>query len=201
MRLYELFSAILDYPDSQLSCRVDEATVLLSTLHPAAATLLKEFQVFLGKTPIGTMEEIYSKNFDLQAVCSPYVGYHLFGEDQRRALFMAGLKKDYKANQFSCGNELPDHLGVMLRFLATESQDGRDEIVDLCIIPALEKMIVALDGASNPYRKVLESLLLVLRQLRNVSTDEFQYRGQSATVFTTPQQVEKRLIISDEVKP
>ncbi len=172
MRLYELFSTILDYPDSQLSERVDEAIALLSSLHGKASTLLAEFQTFLAKTPIGTMEEIYSRTFDLQAVCFPYVGYHLFGEDHRRGLFMAGLKGDYKANQFSCGNELPDHLGVMLRFLANESHEGRDEMIDLCVIPALKKMVARLDGASNPYQKVLESLLLVLRQLRN-SMNEF----------------------------
>ncbi len=191
MRLCELFSAILDYPNSQLSRRVEETNTLLSPLHEEAAALLKEFQAFVGKTPIGTIEEIYSKTFDLQAVCFPYVGYHLFGEDHRRALFMAGLKEDYKANQFSCGNELPDHLAVMLRFLTVASQDERDEIIDLCIIPALKKMGARLERTSNPYRKVLESLLFVFRQLGSVSTDELQYPEPRSTDATTPKEIKK----------
>ncbi len=187
MKLYELFSAILDYPDLKLSERVDETIALLSSFHGKAATLLREFQTFLAKTPMGTVEEIYSKTFDLQAVCYPYVGYHLFGEDHRRALFMAGLKGDYKANQFSCGNELPDHLGVMLRFLGKENQDGRDEMIDLCIIPALKKMVAGLAGTSNPYRNVLESLLLAFWQLRNSSLGEFHDAEPRATDSATPE--------------
>jgi len=190
MRLFELFSAILDYPDSQLSHRVDGAITLLSPLHGEAATLLKEFRAFLAKTPIGTMEEIYSRTFDLQAVCFPYVGYHLFGEDHRRGLFMANLKGDYKANQFSCGNELPDHLGVMLHFLAIESHGGQDEMIDLCVIPALKKMVAGLDGTSNPYRGVLESLLLVLQELRSSSIEEFQDSESGSIDSATPKEVE-----------
>ncbi len=191
MKLFELYSAILDYPDSQLSERVDEAIVLLSSLHGKAAALLTEFQTFLAKTPIGTMEEIYSRTFDLQAVCFPYVGFHLFGEDHRRALFMAGLKGDYRANQFSCGNELPDHLRVMLRFLAGDSHEGRDELIDLCVIPALKKMAAGLADTSNPYWNVLESLLLAFWQLRNSSVEEFRYPGPGSTDSTTSDGVKR----------
>jgi len=39
------------------------------------------------------MEELYTRTFDLQAVCSPYVGYQLFGDSYKRGIFMARLNE------------------------------------------------------------------------------------------------------------
>jgi nitrate reductase assembly molybdenum cofactor insertion protein NarJ len=35
---------------------------------------------FAGSTPASRLEEIYTGTFDLNLVCFPYPGYHLFGE-------------------------------------------------------------------------------------------------------------------------
>jgi nitrate reductase assembly molybdenum cofactor insertion protein NarJ len=76
---------------------------------------------------------------------------------------MAGLKEHYGTYGFSEGAELPDRLSVMLRFLTLEEDAEQAEIIDWCLVPALEKMVAELKDGSNPYRVVLQALLLTLK--------------------------------------
>ncbi len=128
-----------------------------------AVRFLDEFRVFLQTTTLERMEEIYTRTFDLQAICHPYVGYQLFGNGSQRGMFMAGLKEQYKICGFSERNELPDHLGIMLRFASTCTTPERKELVNKCIIPAVKKMVSGFEDDRNPYKRVLEALLLFLQ--------------------------------------
>lgn len=120
MSLYQKLAEVLDYPGPDLSQRLDDCIALSSPLDEGAASLLKEFRAFLEKFPLDTIKELYTRTFDLEAVCYPYVGYHLFGDGNHRGMFLAGLIEHYQIYDFSSGNELPDCLSVMLRFLARD---------------------------------------------------------------------------------
>jgi len=161
---YHLFAQILEYPKPGLSERIKECLSLLTSPNNEAKILLTKFQNFVDRTPLGCLEEIYTFTFDLQPVCCLYVGYHLFGEDQRRAILMARLKEHYSVHGFSLFNELPDHVGVILRFLAIENDEEREELIALCIIPALKKMVKRFEGTTNPYGELLHALFLVLHE-------------------------------------
>lgn len=163
MSLYQRLADVMDYPGPDLSQRVDECIALSSPLHEEGTSLLKEFRAALGKIPLETMEELYTRMFDPGAACHPYVGYHLFGDGNHRGVFLAGLKEHYQIYDFSAGNELPDHLGVMLRFLERdEDSEERDEMLFLCILPALRKMLQGFRDAGNPYHELLKAILLLL---------------------------------------
>ena len=165
-RLYPLFAEMLGYPDYSLYECFDECISLLMGWHREAAKLLRKFESILARVPLTEMQEIYTRTFDLQPACYPYVGYHLFGENYRRELFMAGLKKRYHTHGFSPGKELPDHLPVILRFLAEPSRDDRnDELIHECVIPSLQKMLAeGLKEEDDPYRGVMQALLLTLQK-------------------------------------
>ncbi len=164
MDLYRLFAQLLEYPTQSLPNQVDEGISLLTFVHRQAIPMLDEFRTFLRMTSLDRIEELYTRTFDLQAICHPYVGYHLFGNGSQRGLFMAGLKEHYKACGFSIGNELPDHLGIMLRFASNCTTPEREELVNKCIIPAVERMVPQFEDDRNPYKKVLEALLLFLQE-------------------------------------
>jgi nitrate reductase delta subunit len=162
---YQKLAAILEYPTSFLWEHLEGCIHILAASHDGAADLLRRFKSFLEQTPISEMEEIYTRTFDLQPLCFPYVGYHLFGEDTRRGMFMVKLKERYRFYDFSPGNELPDHLAVMLRFLARlEEGEESGELVRACIIPSLEKMIRGFGDRENAYRLVMEALLAVTQE-------------------------------------
>lgn len=161
MSILEKFAGLLDYPRADFREKINECFHLLCDLNTEAATRISTFNRFAIHTPISRMEEVYTRTFDLQPVCSLYMGHHLFGEGPRRGIFMAGLKEHYGLHGFSSGMELPDHLSVMLRFLAKWEAD-RKEIIEACVVPCLKKMVETLHKGNNPYRDLLEGLLLFL---------------------------------------
>jgi len=163
MELYRLFGEILGYPTPSLHNQVDECLSLLTYLDMDAVGLINEFRAFLEITTLEQMEEIYTRTFDLQAICHPYVGYHLFGNGSQRGMFMAGLIEQYNVCRFSVGNELPDHIGIMLHFASTCTNAERKELVNECVAPAVKKMVSGFEDDKNPYKKVLEALLLFLQ--------------------------------------
>ena len=164
-RVLRMFASLLDYPREGLAPLAEEAERELCRSRPEAAPLLAEFRASLRETPPARMEEIYTATFDLQAACCPYLGVHLFGEGQKRRIFLARLNEIYGDHGFRAAGELPDHLIAVLRFLA-ESAGGDDAraLREDGLLPALEKMAEAFpQGSANPYGKVLGALRIALR--------------------------------------
>lgn len=141
-RILGLFAEILDYPQSDLTSKTRECEGLLVENVPEAAGLLAEFGAFVEETPPGRLEEVYTGYFDLNPVCHPYVGYHLFGESYKRSEFLLTLKELYREHGFVIGDaELPDRVSVMLRFLSGCRDDTLvRETAAEGILPALDRI-------------------------------------------------------------
>ena len=162
---YRLFADLLSCPTASLPARARECASLLASVDGDAADLVDRFRDFLEETTPGRLEEIHAGVFDLQPICCPYVGYHLFGEHYRRGVFMARLREHYRAHSFPAGEELPDHIVVLLRYLAGRHDEETDrDLVTECLLPAAEKMVKGFADGTNPYRGILEALVLLLRR-------------------------------------
>lgn len=177
--ILSLFADMLEYPRPGLSEAAQECAALVTPQNPEAGTRLLGFCAFVEQTPLGRLEEVYTGTFDLDAACHPYVGYHLFGESYRRSVFLLELKERYRAHGFVMEHELPDHLAVLLRFLAISDDAAlTGEIIHEALLPALERMTGKAPSAGydeeepsvsqgqrrqNPYHQVLEALWLVLQ--------------------------------------
>ena len=165
MELLNLFAHIFDPPGPFLFKLVDECVDMLTPSRPEAAVLMNQFKTFIEQTPFSRMEKIYVETFSPQGGCYPYVGYHLFGDGSHRRMFLAGLEEHYQIYHFSAASELPDHLGIMLRFLVEdEDEEERDELISLCMIPGLKRMLEGCEDKPTPYREVFQALLLLLRE-------------------------------------
>lgn len=164
-RIYQFFAEMLEYPQPDLRVSVREGLFCLEPLYPGIADLLKAFASYVRSTPMEEVEEVYTRTFDLQPLCAPYVGYHLLGEDHRRSFFMARLKEYYAKCGFAIGKELPDHLSLILRFLSLRGDGDKErELVTECVTPAVAKMVSRLPEEENPYKQVLRALLLLLQE-------------------------------------
>lgn len=188
-----LFADLLAYPEGSLEGPLGACERLLAPAHPEAAAALAEFRAFAEGAPVCRLQEVYTGAFDFGTAGYPYVGYHLFGETYRRSVFLLGLKERYRADGFAPGVELPDHLAVLLRFLATTPDETlREELAREALLPALERMAgdargaaeadaapaatdagpgpapleAVPDGAPRPYEPVLRALRLVLEARR-----------------------------------
>lgn len=181
-RLFRSFATILEYPRPGLAETARECEALLVEDNPEAAALLRQFRDVAEEVPLGRLEEIYTGTFDLNTSCFPYAGYHLFGESYKRSVFLLGLKERYQAHGFAVEGELPDHLAVLLRFLATtdDAELGR-ELIEEALLPVLPRLLgegpeaEASDEDQEPpersesievYRRVLRALRLTLQQPR-----------------------------------
>lgn len=159
----DMFADLLAYPSGSETDIAAKGASDLSGEFPEAAALLGEVRSFFADTPRERAEEIFTATFDLQAACAPYVGFHLFGEGYKRRIFLAGMNALYTSRGFPAGGELPDHIAVVLRFLASSTANEQTrEIVEDGLIPALPKMIGKFEDARNPYGNVLRALQSVL---------------------------------------
>lgn len=182
-RLLAHFAALLEYPAPGLVEAARACEELLAEQVPAAFDLLQKFRALVETTPSPRLEEIYSGSFDLDPTWYPYVGYHLLGESYKRSIFLVKLKESYATEGFTFGTELPDHLSVVLRFLATTRDDAlASELTREALLPTLERMTGKKKSAgydeesqdsqpdrwkAHPYGWVLEALRLALRELTN----------------------------------
>jgi nitrate reductase delta subunit len=150
------YAALFAYPTADLEVPVRRASALAG---PGAGAALDRFRGWLSASTIAEREEEHTAVFDLDPACPPYVGHHLVGEGPRRGAFLARLAGVYAAAGFAGEGELPDHLSLVLRFLAA-SPDGpdRDALLVEALVPALERMRAALARRETPYRHLLESL-------------------------------------------
>jgi nitrate reductase delta subunit len=160
-QLLALFAKMLDYPQPALAELTRECE---EQVCGSAREGLAEFRRFVTETPREKLEEAYTETFDLGVERCPYVGYHLYGDGYSRNRFLQELNARYRACGFDPGSELPDHLPVMLRFLAAfQGGEEREVILREAIEPALEKMIAAASSPVSGYGPLLRSLAAALK--------------------------------------
>jgi len=141
-RIFACFAEMLDYPHPGLVRAVRKATEMMPADGGQTSALLEGFRDFLQTTPAGRLEEIYTATFDFEGAFHPYIGHHLLGDSYKRSALLVGLKERYRACGVEAGNELPDHLTVVLRFLAAcDDAKLKQELISEALLPALNKML------------------------------------------------------------
>jgi nitrate reductase delta subunit len=153
------FSTLLSYPSQSVTTDAIACSADLKLVSPEASTSLEDFISFLKASDISRIEEAFTGTFDLQSLCHPYVGYQLCGESQQRTMFMIKLKELYQQHGFISGNELPDHLTEVMRFIGSiADQDCRQEIIQDGLLPALAKITQGIESDGHPYVSLLNAL-------------------------------------------
>lgn len=162
---YSLLGKLLEYPRPTMKESAASCAEQLESDYPKIAPLLAPFVEYVQQADLNELEELYTKTFDIQAVCHLDIGYVLFGEDYKRGSFLVQIKREHEAYGNPYGPELPDYLPYVLSLLGTMSDRERaDELVRLIVLPALEKMLQGFKKEGNVYRTVLEVVLRVLQE-------------------------------------
>lgn len=167
-KTFAYFAELLTYPTPRLENQARTCLTLLAVDFPEAAQYMQTFRERTQTIPTGRMEEIYTGTFDVNPTCFIYAGYMMFGESFKRGKFMVRLQEEYRTYGFDRGDELPDHMAVLMRFLSTV--DVRDpfvqSLIDDCLMQVLEKMIAGfnIDG-DNPYLPLLMAIAGVLEKI------------------------------------
>lgn len=172
------FADVLSYPYASPIAVAGASADLVRERSDEAATLLEAFASLVDSAGLGTLQEEYTRAFDLDTMskteptCYPYVGHYLFDESHKRGAFILGLKKRYRATGFEDDSDLPDHLVVLLRFLTVcEDDELAEELVDDAILPALARMAVAAGRPPTEEVSIRGAYIGVLRALELTLSD------------------------------
>ncbi|CAH2031495.1 nitrate reductase molybdenum cofactor assembly chaperone [Trichlorobacter ammonificans] len=169
--LYDALSRLLDYPENPEQVRRDQALVgdLLGRRYPDCH--LDSFAAFVASSPEAALQEEYVATFDFNPTTAPYLGHHLFGDNQKKGGYMIMLKQEYERRGYVAnGCELPDHLAVVLGFLAhqarreetEEEAETRRRFIAQCVLPGVERLQAAFDERQHsPWRPLIEAVRLL----------------------------------------
>ncbi|MBI4344634.1 MAG: nitrate reductase molybdenum cofactor assembly chaperone [Euryarchaeota archaeon] len=153
-RIYALFADLLAYPQENPAEKAKACLDLLRQ-HPRSAAAVQKFLEFAQRQDLGRLQEVYTHTFDLNPVCSLYIGYHLYGESFRRGDYMVRLKGAYRARGLDPGNELPDHLTLIFRYLSASPEGSDLPVITEDVVPAIEAMAKTFEGSGNAYGEVV----------------------------------------------
>lgn len=107
------------------------------------------------------LESVFLNAFEITPACVPYVGVHLFGEENfKRSAFMAQLNRRYRELDLAAGTELPDHIAMLLKFADRIEGEEQRDLFEFCLLGPLRKMLAHLAPA-HPYAPLLRAVTAV----------------------------------------
>lgn len=158
--IYAAFAGLLTYPEVDYPQRM-EASLRLA---PAQCREeLEQFCMLVRDLATHQLQELFTRTFDLNPVCSLDLGWHLFGENYERGLLLVRIREELRRYRLAESSELPDHLTHVLRLVARMEHERATDFVAACVLPALEKMLHAIRGKDNPFEYVMVATRNLLR--------------------------------------
>lgn len=170
-RTLKSLSLVLSYPTLELQQAMPEIGGVLaadSRLTAAARRALRPLVDELAQRDIYDLEESYVMLFDRSRTLSLNLFEHVHGESRDRGGAMVSLVETYRAGGFEpATTELPDHLPVLLEFLATRPfGEAREILADAAHIFA------ALSERLTRRGSVYAAVFTALTQLAGTAADE-----------------------------
>jgi len=179
-KIHELLAGLVSYPQPGYHRQVDECRLALAEAHPAVAPLLDEFTQAIGPLAVEDLQELYTRTFDLNPVCSLELGWHLFGENYDRGALLVKMRQELRRYGLVESAELPDHLTHALILLGHMEPERAQDFAMTCVLPAIAKMLAAFSGKAEgketvpaaaltppatPFANVMQAIAIVLNSL------------------------------------
>lgn len=165
--MLDSYAEILMYPKSDHDSRVQFCIDQFPNEHADVRDLISEYLSLVDPLSLSEMEELYIKTFDLNKTGTLDLGWHLFGEDYNRGLFLVKIRQYLQLLKIPETTELPDHVSQVLRVLGRMSRDEANQFAYACVIPALETIAEGIQE-DNPHDRLIRGLILLLRSLFEV---------------------------------
>ncbi len=142
---YNDLAGLFDFPGPEYRPQAKRLLTFLAEHYPQAAT---ELQLFLDVIPDSenSLQELYTRTFEIQSLTTLGIGYILFGDDYKRGDLLANLNREHGLAGTDCHGELADHLPNVLRLIPLlQDDDLRQELVADLLLPAVALMIQEFD--------------------------------------------------------
>jgi len=155
----EAVAALFTYPRTDYANAAKNAVACSGSAAPA----LLEFAQEIRRMSLSGLQELYTTTFDLSPVCALDLGWHLFGEDYKRGLFLARMRRELLLHGIPETVELPDHLSYALLLLARMGPTQAEEFAAVIVGPAVERMLKCM-----PSDNLFSCLLQAVQELINL---------------------------------
>jgi nitrate reductase delta subunit len=164
---YASLARMLEYPEQKealLAANDDLSSFLLEN---DMGSPLATFAEFVATSTLAELQEDYVATFDFSPAVAPYLGHHLYGDNQKKGAYLIRLKQEFGRHGFTpLGNELPDHLSLVLGFLAHlarhEDQGTRRTFISDCVLPGMERLAAGFASRQySPWKPVVDAARLL----------------------------------------
>lgn len=169
-------SLLLGYPDDQLVADLPVVRAAIDTLPDRLAEPLRRVVDQLEATPLPDLQVDYVETFDSRRRCNLYLTYFTHGDTRKRGLALLRFKQTYLRSGFvldadpARGEELPDHLCVVLEYAATVDQRlGWKLLLDHRA--SLELLRLSLRDAGSLWTGAVEAVCATLPRVRADEAD------------------------------
>jgi nitrate reductase molybdenum cofactor assembly chaperone NarJ/NarW len=164
-------SLLLGYPDEQVLDRLDLLRRTAATLPAPVGAPLLRFLGHVASTPPGELAAGYVATFDHRKRCCLFLTYYAYGDTRKRGMALLQLKQAYAAAGLNLvGDELPDHLCVILEFAGTGDPAAGRALL-MAHRAGLELLRLALRDVNSPWADVLDSVSATLPPLAGGERD------------------------------
>ena len=161
-KVLDAFARLLAYPDQHTAQAAELLYIVLAGELDDAAAEISKFGSFMERSDAWQVEEAFTRTFDINPACALEVGWHLFGEEYARGMFLVRMREELRKYNLPESAELTDHIVHVLAVVAAMPDDEAARFVTACVQPAIEKMNSAIAHMETPYRHVIASLAAVV---------------------------------------
>jgi nitrate reductase delta subunit len=153
---------LLTYPSKDYGRQLPGIIAHLRDWDLATADALAAFEEYVRTSSVEHLQEGFTQTFDLNPVCALEVGWQLFGEEYERGAFMVRMRQLLREHGIDERGELPDHLSSLLAVLARLEPGQAQAFAADALVPAVEKMVAAIEKSDSPFRPVLQGIGLMV---------------------------------------
>lgn len=162
---YHILAPLFEYPGADYPNRVRDVRDCLQGRYSDAVEELDRFIELLPADDLHTMQELFTRSFDVQAVTTLDVGYVLFGDDYKRGTLLANLNREHRNARVDTGTELADYIPNLMRLMAViEDEEVLHDLAYAILGPALLEMIAEFSAEriqkrNKSYKKHYKTLI------------------------------------------
>jgi nitrate reductase delta subunit len=169
--VWQSASLLLGYPDERLLTDLPMLRGATTALPDRFAEPLADVVDHLEDTPLTDLQVAYVDTFDSRRRCNLFLTYFVHGDTRKRGLALLRFKQTYLRSGFvldadpAQGEELPDHLCVVLEYAATVDQRlGWGLLLDHRA--SVELLRLSLRDAGSPWAGAVEAVCATLPPLK-----------------------------------
>ena len=161
--LYAELATLFGYPQPGYHQHARQCLDAIGVAPTPAVSQFREFCDGIVYLNCEELQELFTRTFDLNPLCTLEMGWQLYGEDYARGALLVKMREQLRESGVPETGELPDHLSHALALLAKLDGEEAQEFASVYVLSAIDKMRKAWKEHRNAYACLLEATFELLR--------------------------------------